>query len=95
MSVLLGPIVTEKSQSLNAKGRYTFKVATNANKIEIAKAVEKLYGVNVVSVNTIKQIGKVKSRMTRGKVTTGKTATYKKAIVGLAEGEIIDLYAEI
>lgn len=95
MSVLLGPIITEKSQSLNSKGQYTFRVATGANKIEIAKAVEKMYGVNVENVSTIKQLGKQKTRMTRGKVTSGRTATYKKAIVKVAEGEIIDLYAEI
>ncbi|SOE23258.1 large subunit ribosomal protein L23 [Spirosomataceae bacterium TFI 002] len=95
MSVLLGPIITEKSQGLNAAGQYTFKVAVNSNKIEIVKAIEKMYGVTVDKVSTMRQIGKTKSRMTRGKISTGRTASYKKAIVKLAEGEIIDFYSEI
>ncbi len=95
MSVLVKPIVTEKSQAANAKGKYAFEVAMKSNKIEIAKAVEKMYGVTVESVNTIRQIGKKKSRMTKAGVSSGKTATIKKALVTLAEGELIDFYAEL
>ncbi len=95
MSILKRPIITEKTQGLNAKNKYTFEVGRDANKISIAAAVEKMYGVTVEKVNTITQIGKKKSRMTRTKVTSGKTATYKKAIVTLKEGEIIDFYAEL
>lgn len=95
MSILKRPIITEKTQGLNAKNKYTFEVARDANKISIASAVEKMYGVTVENVNTITQIGKNKSRMTKSKVTTGRTATIKKAIVTLKEGEIIDFYAEL
>lgn len=95
MSILKRPIITEKTQGLNAKNKYTFEVGRDANKISIAAAVEKMYGVTVEKVNTITQIGKKKSRMTRTKVSSGKTATYKKAIVTLKEGEIIDFYAEL
>lgn len=95
MSILKRPIITEKTQGLNAKNKYTFEVGRDANKISIAAAVEKMYGVTVEKVNTITQIGKKKSRMTRTKVSSGKTGTYKKAIVTLKEGEIIDFYAEL
>ncbi len=95
MSILKRPIITEKTQELNKKNKYTFEVGRDANKISIASAVEKMYGVTVEKVNTITQIGKKKSRMTRTKISSGKTATYKKAIVTLKEGEIIDFYAEL
>lgn len=95
MSILKRPIITEKTQALNAKNKYTFEVGRDANKISIAAAIEKMYGVTVEKVNTITQIGKKKSRMTRTKISSGKTATYKKAIVTLKEGEIIDFYAEL
>lgn len=95
MSVLKRPIITEKSQMLNAKGKYTFEVTLNANKIQVAKAIEDMYNVNVVSVSTLVQFGKKKSRMTRSKMTSGLTPTVKKAIVTLKEGEMIDFYAEL
>ncbi len=95
MSILKRPIITEKTQELNAKNKYTFEVTREANKISIASAIEKMYGVTVESVNTITQYGKKKSRMTKTKVSTGKTSTYKKAIVSLKEGEMIDFYAEL
>ncbi len=95
MSVLIKPIVTEKSQSQVANGKYSFQVALKANKIEIAKAVEAMYGVTVADVSTLRQFGKSKSRMSRSKVTTGRTSTTKKAIVTLQEGDIIDFYADL
>jgi large subunit ribosomal protein L23 len=95
MSVLKRPIVTEKSQGLNAKGKYVFEVDLSANKIQVASAVEKMYGVTVESVSTIRQIGKKKSRMTRSKVTSGRTSTFKKAIVTIKEGDLIDFYADL
>ena len=95
MSVLKKPITTEKMQKLSTKGQYAFEVEMKANKIEIAKAVEKMFGVTVTDVNTMRQIGKAKSRMSRGRISTGKTSTYKKAIVSLKEGEIIDFYADL
>ena len=95
MSILKRPIITEKTQGLNTKNKYTFEVGRDANKISITAAIEKMYGVTVEKVNTITQIGKKKSRMTKTKISSGRTSTYKKAIVTLKEGEIIDFYAEL
>ncbi len=95
MSVLKRPIITEKSQGMNPKGKYSFEVIREANKIQIANAVEKMYGVNVEKVSTLNQFGKKKSRMTKTKLSTGRTSTFKKAIVTLKEGELIDFYAEL
>ena len=96
MSILIKPIVTEK---LNAQSddlnRYGFIVAKTANKIEIKNAVEELYGVSVNSVNTMIYRGKSKSRYTRSGVISGKTKSYKKAIVTLVEGDTIDFYSNI
>ncbi|GAB3267417.1 50S ribosomal protein L23 [Larkinella harenae] len=94
-NVLKRPLITEKVTAQNKKGQYGFEVSMNANKIEIKKAVEKLYGVTVTEVNTMRCIGHTKSKSTkRGAVTSGRTSTWKKAIVTVAEGEIIDIYAE-
>lgn len=95
MSVLIKPIITEKSQTQIATGKYSFQVALKANKIEIAKAIEAMYGVTVANVSTLRQFGKSKSRMSRSKVTTGRTSTFKKAIVTLQEGDMIDFYADL
>ena len=96
MNILLKPIVTEKMTSQGDKfNRYGFIVAKNANKIEIKKAVEELYGVTVESVNTMRYGGKVKTRYTKSGVMTGKSAATKKAIVTLAEGNTIDFYSNI
>ncbi|MDF7821987.1 50S ribosomal protein L23 [Runella sp. MFBS21] len=95
MSVLKRPILTEKATALSNLGKYVFEVSKTANKIEIAKAIEKMYGVNVASVDTMRVIGRKKTRMSRGKAISGITSTYKKAIVTLKEGELIDIYAEI
>ncbi len=95
MSVLRKPLVTEKVTELNEKGKYGFIVDPNANKIEIKKAVEKMYGVKVESVRTIRYQGKAKTKYTQTKVISGRRATYKKAIVSVAEGEVIDFYSGI
>ena len=95
MSVLKRPISTEKAITLNKLGKYAFEVDKNANKIEIAKAIEKMYGVAVAGVDTMRVIGRTKSRMSRNKSVSGSTITYKKAIVTLKVGEMIDIYADI
>ncbi|BDD02996.1 50S ribosomal protein L23 [Aureibacter tunicatorum] len=95
MSILKRPLLTEKASAQNEEGVYGFVVATNANKIEIKKAVEKTYGVNVKSVRTINYLGKKKSRYTKSQVITGRSTSYKKAIVKVAEGEVIDFYSGI
>ena len=94
--VLLDALVTEKSERLKAdENKYTFKVATGANKIQIKQAVERMYGVSVASVNTMKYPGKSKSRYTKSGLITGKTQSFKKAVITLEEGETIDFFSNI
>ena len=95
MSVLKKPLVTEKVSALNEKGKYGFIVAAEANKVEIKTAVEKQYGVNVEKVNTMNVMGKLKTRYTKAGVLAGRRPNYKKAIVTLAEGEVIDFYSNV
>jgi len=96
MDIILKPVVTEK---MNLKGeslkQYGFIVDKRANKVQIKKAVEELYGVTVESVNTMRYAGKRKSRMTKTGLVTGKRNTLKKAMVTLKEGETIDFYSNI
>lgn len=75
--------------------RYGFIVDKRANKIQIKDAVEKMYGVTVAGVNTMRYGGKSKSRFTRSGIMMGRTNNYKKAIVTLSEGETIDFYSNI
>jgi large subunit ribosomal protein L23 len=94
--VLIKPILTEKANSQQESlRRYAFKVARGANKLEIKKAVEEFYGVNVVDVNTVVVPGKNKTRYTKKGFTKGQKSAYKKAMVTVAEGENIDLYSNI
>jgi len=95
MSVLKSPLVTEKVSALNEKGKYGFIVEETANKVEIKNAVEKMYGVNVESVNTINVLGKKKTRFTKAGTLSGRKPNYKKAIVTLAAGEVIDFYSNV
>jgi large subunit ribosomal protein L23 len=75
--------------------RFGFIVRNDANKLEIKKAVESLYGVNVDKVWTMRYAGKTKSKFTKVGLVKGKSASFKKATVSLAEGETIDLYSNI
>jgi large subunit ribosomal protein L23 len=87
--VIKAPIITEQTTKLiESYNKYTFKVAKDANKVEIKKAVEAIFSVNVIKVNTINMIPK-KKRV--GKYE-GYTSAYKKAIVQLAEGQKIDAF---
>jgi large subunit ribosomal protein L23 len=95
MPVLKKPVINEKFAKLNQQGVYGFIVDKDANKIEIKNAVEKMFGVNVDSVNTMISIGKVKNRSTKTRFISGRKSSYKKAIVTLAKGETIDIYAAI
>lgn len=96
MSIIIKPIVTEKMTELGEKlQRYAFVVQKKTNKIQIKKAVEDLYDVEVMEVNTMNYSGKNKSRFTKRGFVTGRTAAYKKAIVTLAEGQSIDFYSNI
>ena len=79
--IVIRPIVTEKSMAGMPMKRYTFEVAKNANKIEISKAIEELFGVKVAKVNTIN----VRGRLKRQGRTQGYTSSWKKAMVTLKE----------
>ena len=84
--------MTNASEKYN---RFAFVVELKANKIEIKKAVEQMYDVVVDSVRTMVCIGKKRVRGTKSGMIVGKTSTYKKAIVTLAEGDSIDFYSNI
>jgi large subunit ribosomal protein L23 len=96
MDILIKPIVTEKMTQQGEKfNRFGFVVARDANKIEIKRAVEELYGVTVESVKTMIYGSRTKSRITKSGVLTGRTSAYKKAVVTVAEGDTIDFYSNI
>lgn len=89
--IIRTPVITEKSTAGSEQNRYTFKVTVAATKEQIRRAVKLAFGVDAVSVNTIKVKGKVK----RFRGVEGKRADYKKAIIRLADGQSIDVTAEI
>lgn len=94
--LLLRPVVTEKSNRLMDKeNQYVFIVASNANRIDIAEAVEEYYNVVVERVNTLRYWGKLRTRQTRRGLQVGRSASYKKAIVTLRDGDSIDFYSKI
>ncbi|MDP4289499.1 MAG: 50S ribosomal protein L23 [Bacteroidota bacterium] len=96
MSIIIKPIITEKMTAMGEKlNRYGFIVQRNANKLQIKKAIEDLYGVQIRGVNTLVIPGKTKSRYTKRGYMSGQTSAYKKAIVTLKEGETIDFYSNI
>src|SRR6516165_2993055 len=94
--VLIKPILTEKANAQQEKlRRYAFRVDRRANKLEIKKAVEQFYGISVVDVNTTVVPAKAKTRSTKAGIVEGRKPSYKKALITVAEGESIDLYANI
>lgn len=93
--ILKRPIVTEKMTALQEKGTYAFEVDLGANKIEIARAVEKKFNVTVMGVRTVRCKGKMKSQMTRKGRFAGRTAAWKKAIVRLKEGDKIEFFQNV
>ena len=95
MAILIKPILTEKATSTNEVGKFAFIVNKKANKVQVKKAIEKTYNVNVLSVNTINVLGKSISKFTKTGIVTGRKPSYKKAIVQLKEGEFIDFYSQI
>lgn len=86
--IILKPVITEKAVDLMQENKYVFKVRLDANKIQIKQAVEEIFKVKVVDVNTIRVKGKEK-RMGR---YVGKTSDWKKAIVQLREGDVIEVF---
>ncbi|MFT5925886.1 50S ribosomal protein L23 [Psychroserpens burtonensis] len=96
MSILIKPIITEKATTNSELNNcFTFQVKTKANKVEIKKAVEAAYGVSVEKVRTINVRPDRNTKFTKTGVQHGKTNAVKKAIVQLAEGEVIDLYTNM
>ena len=96
VEVIYGPVITERSYSLFQAGRYTFRVARDASKPEIARAIEEQYeqqGVKVASVNTIRVGGKSKRLGGRGPL--GRTSDWKKAVVTLKEGKLDGLFGAV
>ncbi len=87
LEILKAPVITEKSQTEKANGKYTFKVDPRANKIEIKNAIEKIFNVKVTSIRTLN----VKPKKRRVGRYTGLTNRSKKVIVTLAEGQTIEL----
>jgi large subunit ribosomal protein L23 len=95
-NILIRPLLTEKMTDLTeSEKKYGFIVDINANKIQIAKAVELKFEVNVVSVNTIRHKGKSKTQFTKRGRFSGRTPMFKKAIITLKEGQTIDLFGEV
>lgn len=87
--ILIRPIVSEKSYGLMDEGKYTFEVDPRANKTEIKIAVEQIFGVKVVSVNTINRKGKAR----RTRFGLGKRKDVKRAIVTVGDGEALDIFS--
>ncbi len=93
--ILLRPVITEKMTSITEKqNKYGFIVDGNANKIEIAKAVEKRFKVDVEDVNTVNHKGKLKLQMTKKGRFEGRTPSYKKAIVTIKSGQKIEMFGQ-
>ena len=94
--VLLKPILSEKANRQSEKmNRYSFVVDKKANKLEIRKAIESFFGVQVENVNTIVVPSKAKAKYTKAGFIVGRKPSKKKAIVTIAKGETIDLYGSI
>jgi large subunit ribosomal protein L23 len=97
MGIIIKPVITEKQTTITEKmpNRYGFRVSPDANKLEIKKAIEEMYSVTVTDVNTMNYSGKRKSRYTRSGIIKGRQASFKKAIVTLKAGDIIDFFSNI
>jgi large subunit ribosomal protein L23 len=97
MEVLVKPLITEKMTAVSEKfpNRYGFIVNKAATKSQIRHAVEEMYDVTVVSVNTMVYLGKLKTRYTRTGIQSGRKKSFKKAIITLDEGQTIDFYSNI
>lgn len=96
MDILIRPIITEKANAASEDANcFSFEVYKRANKVEIKKAIESFYGVNVDSVRTMIVPAKRSVRYTKAGMIEGKKSSYKKAIVQVRSGEVIDLYSNI
>ena len=88
-TLLIRPVISERSYDMIGLNRYTFEVAKDATKVEIAKAIQEIFDVHVVKVNTMHVSGKMK----RVRYRAGLTRSWKKAIVTLAPGESIEIFS--
>lgn len=97
MAFIVKPLVTEKMTNITEKqpNRYGFVVRPEANKLQIKAEVEALYNVTVVDVNTMNYAGKRSSRYTKAGLIRGQKNAFKKAIVTVKEGDMIDFYSNI
>ena len=97
MVFIIKPLVNEKQTKNTDKlpNRYGFVVRPEANKLQIKSEVEGLYHVTVMDVNTLRYAGKRSSRYTKAGLVKGQKRSFKKAIVTLKEGEVIDFYSNI
>ncbi len=97
MAFIVKPLVTEKMTTITQKSnnRYGFVVRPEANKLQIKKEVEDLYKVTVLSVNTLNYAGKRSSRYTKAGLIRGQKNAFKKAIVTVKDGDVIDFYSNI
>ena len=86
--IIIRPIVSERSYSMMEENKYTFEVHKDANKYQIKDAVEEIFNVKVVRVNTMR----VKPKTKRVRYIAGKTRSWKKAIVTVAEGQSIEIF---
>jgi large subunit ribosomal protein L23 len=87
-TVLVRPVISEKSYALIAEGKYTFRVNDRAHKTQVAQAVEEVFGVSVAAVRT----SKVRAKPKRRGLTKGRSRSWKKAVVQLRPGERIELF---
>ena len=96
MSVIKRPLITEKYSAMAEKeNKYGFVVDKKASKETIKKEIEKIYNVDIVSINTMIYGGRAKSRYTKKNIISGRTRAFKKAVVTLKEGQMIDFYSNI
>ena len=96
MSIIIKPIITEKiTKEGEVFNRFGFVVDKKANKVQIKKAVEAAYGISVVTVNTMNYRADRTTKYTKSGLISGKTNSYKKAVVQVKEGETIDFYNNI
>lgn len=96
MEILIKPLITEKMTAKTEKlNQYGFIVDKRANKFQIKTAIEELYNITVEEVNTMVYIGKKKFRGTKKGWISGRTNSFKKAIVKLKDGDVIDFYSNV
>ena len=97
MTFIVKPLVTEKMTNITEKrpNRYGFIVRPEANKLQIKAEIEGLYNVTVTDVNTMNYAGKRSSRYTKAGLIRGQKNAFKKAIVTVKEGDVIDFYSNI